>query len=725
MTSLNLLKIATAVAFGVPSLVAQAEEVTVDGLLYNIEDGVASVGVNYTPPADLVIPSKITYEGTEYPVKSIGDYAFNCAFASSVIISEGIESIGESAFQYCMSPTYQLPSSLRKIGLNGFNGCSATDLVLPEGLEEMGEYALANCYSLVSVTIPGSLKKVPAHMLEYSSSLTTLTLEEGIEEIGESAFSGLSMVESVTLPSSLKRIETNAFQYNGLLNLTLPASVEYLGSGAFSFFSSMTGAMAMETLTIEAGGTPLETAAEGDSPFAYLPVKNLNIGRQLPQTATFDESMLETLEFGPNCKRINGFTYLSNVKSVKISDGVETIGAGAISWLMNCPKLEIPRSVTKIEEMAMNNCINLEELTFADSDTPLELGVNALQSTDDPKKAYIGRQFTGERPNFARFTNQIIFGGGCKTIGDWSNISPRDVTFLESVETIEENAFCGSEVIEGIHMTNVKTVGAGAFDGNFRISTIDLSPTLTSIGDRAFCCINEDVYDSENTKLTKLTLPASLQSIGAEAFAGYKALRYITCEGSTPATLADNAFDQINYEKATLNVPSGSSRAYINADGWKQFANILSAEYFINISCSEGGHAEVDGTETTQATVARDSQPVITIVPDADYEIASVTVDGEAVTVADNNTITLEPVTIDMDVVITFARKSTLDSVYSDSLNVSVNGRELSVGGDGRIEVTAIDGRRVYEGENHNVTLPAAGIYIVTKGTSSVKVMAK
>ena len=170
MTSLNLLKIATAVAFGVPSLVAQAEEVTVDGLIYNIENGVASVGVNYTPPSDLVIPSKITYEGTEYPVKSIGDNAFNCASINSVVISEGIESIGENAFQFCMSPTYELPSSLKKIGMNGFNGCSVTNLVLPEGLEEVGDYAFANCYSMTSAVVAETHRRLRIPVPRHSES---------------------------------------------------------------------------------------------------------------------------------------------------------------------------------------------------------------------------------------------------------------------------------------------------------------------------------------------------------------------------------------------------------------------------------------------------------------------------------------------------------------------------------------------------------------------------
>lgn len=763
MTSLNLLKIATAVAFGVPSLVAQAEEVTVDGLIYNIENGVASVGVNYTPPSDLVIPSKITYEGTEYPVKSIGDNAFNCASVNSVVISEGIESIGENAFQFCMSPTYELPSSLKKIGMNGFNGCSVTNLVLPEGLEEVGDYAFANCYSMTSAVIPGTLKKLSYNMMNYCTELTDLTLSEGVEEIGEAALSGLSKLEEVKFPSSLKRIGDYAFQFHGILNLTIPSTVEYLGAGAFEFFSSMSGAYCMESITIEDGDTLLETAPEGDFAFMYVPVKKIYQGRQISPIGEFDNTTLEELEFGPKCKRIDGFAYVSNLKSLKINDGVETIGSGALTGIMSCPKIIIPASVTKIESLALSDCITLEELTLEDSDTPLELGAEAMKGTDDAKKTYIGRQLTGEKPIFARFSLDLTFGGGCKSVGGWGAVLAPDMTFLESVETIEENAFEGSETIERITMKNVKSIGAYAFDGNIRTTKIEFAPTLTSIGEYAFrgaeeklrsvtlpeslekmgegvfagcevlstCTLSPKLTEIPAMtfdgclELSRITIPASVTTIGSKAFGHADKIMNVICEGATPAALAEDAFTQTVYDRAELNVPAGTRRTYGDADGWKNFANIVSDSFIITITCGEGGHAEVDGKKTAQLTVSKESQPVITIMPDEGYEIATVTVDGEAMTPAADNTITLAPVTEDMNVEITFNKKSGLDNIVSEAVSVSINGRALTVGGEGRITVCTIDGRTVYSGDCHSVELPAGGMYIVTNGETSVKVVAE
>ena len=48
------------------------------------------------------IPEKITYEGKDYPVTSIGENAFSgCGSLTSVTIPNSVTSIGNSAFIYC------------------------------------------------------------------------------------------------------------------------------------------------------------------------------------------------------------------------------------------------------------------------------------------------------------------------------------------------------------------------------------------------------------------------------------------------------------------------------------------------------------------------------------------------------------------------------------------------------------------------------------------------
>ena len=77
-------------------LLTFAAKVKVEGVYYNIIDKanqaeVTSGGIKYT--GDIVIPSTITYEGVEYNVTSIGNFAFEGCDITSIIIPKGIKKI--------------------------------------------------------------------------------------------------------------------------------------------------------------------------------------------------------------------------------------------------------------------------------------------------------------------------------------------------------------------------------------------------------------------------------------------------------------------------------------------------------------------------------------------------------------------------------------------------------------------------------------------------------
>ena len=83
----------------------------VDGFYYNKLSG-TEVEITYgggkylsTPEyeGDLTIPSQISYQGNEYNVKSIGEYAFfACNNLYSIIIPNSIISIKQYAFHGCI-----------------------------------------------------------------------------------------------------------------------------------------------------------------------------------------------------------------------------------------------------------------------------------------------------------------------------------------------------------------------------------------------------------------------------------------------------------------------------------------------------------------------------------------------------------------------------------------------------------------------------------------------
>ena len=80
--------------------------------------------------------------------------------ARKVILSEGITSIGEYAFNYCQNlKELVLPASLQTIGAYAFNSCQSLErLALPAGLQTIDAHAFEECRNLVDVTIPDSLQ---------------------------------------------------------------------------------------------------------------------------------------------------------------------------------------------------------------------------------------------------------------------------------------------------------------------------------------------------------------------------------------------------------------------------------------------------------------------------------------------------------------------------------------------------------------------------------------
>ena len=107
-----------------------AYDAEVDGIYYNLIKGkVAEVTykdqVSNSYSGDVNIQEKITYEGVDYPVESIGDYAFYyCSSLTSITIPNSVRSIGKEAFYNCKGLTsITIPNSVTNIGEAAFAAC--------------------------------------------------------------------------------------------------------------------------------------------------------------------------------------------------------------------------------------------------------------------------------------------------------------------------------------------------------------------------------------------------------------------------------------------------------------------------------------------------------------------------------------------------------------------------------------------------------------------------
>lgn len=81
-----------------------AYDVKIGGIYYLLKSDFAIVtnGDNKYE-GNINIPDSIEYEGHEYEVRSIGDFAFkNCSQLKSVTIPNSVTNIGEQAFSICI-----------------------------------------------------------------------------------------------------------------------------------------------------------------------------------------------------------------------------------------------------------------------------------------------------------------------------------------------------------------------------------------------------------------------------------------------------------------------------------------------------------------------------------------------------------------------------------------------------------------------------------------------
>lgn len=178
----------------------------------------------------VVVPAYIDSK----PVTSIGARAFYTTKVRSVIISEGIKSIGDEAFFYCTElSNVSLPSTLESAGTGMFRACTNLKNVYMHGNGALGKYMFYGCTNLVLVEMPSKVYCIPEGAFSYCSSLRSVVLPQGLVEICPYAFyrSGL---QSVVLPETVQSIYDKAFAYSENLSEVFESGeIDYVAEDAF------------------------------------------------------------------------------------------------------------------------------------------------------------------------------------------------------------------------------------------------------------------------------------------------------------------------------------------------------------------------------------------------------------------------------------------------------------------------------------------------------------
>ena len=352
-------------------------------------------------------------------------------------------------------------------------------------------------HELTELSIPKEIdgypvEKIQACAVDFCNNLTEIVMPEGVKEIGYGAFTWCEKLERLVIPSSVSKIEGNPAPLCESLN-------EIIVSEGNEYFIVVDGVL-------------------------------------------YDKNM-ERIICVPAGKELYEY---------RIPSGVTKIARHAFD-ACGLEKIEIPESVTTIEEGAFWNCHYLNEITIPKSVTDIGEAIIIDEGTriniivDSENNHFMvedGVLYNKDK------TRLLIYGGEERFFKVPEEVTALDshafnqMCSIESIELPEKLQSIGSccfwwcEELKNIVIPGgVHTISGQMFESCSALVTVEILNGVTDIEDSAFAyCGN----------LKKVIIPSSVTSIDASAFEGCDSVAIYTPRGSYAEQWAkDNGIDVV------------------------------------------------------------------------------------------------------------------------------------------------------------------------------------
>ena len=423
-----------------------------------------------------------------------------------------------------------LPDTLESVGSYIFYDCGVTRVTFPDGITELSPYTFY-CTDLQEVHLPASLREIPDYCF-WNCQLTALTIPDGVTRIGAHAI--------------------DWFTGEIIGAVTLPASVEFVGYRAFPDECDVTALnpqVHFETATEYAERIPeydwygdeAADALYSDGLFDYeLSSRGavlLNCSRFFNQPEVPDVLEIPAKLGGYPVVGLGAYALCTydfaggRDFSIIVPEGVRFMTSDAFLCCHDATRISFPSTLDSLPESSFyhvsaeidfpngNPRYSCENGFLIDRDTQTLLYA-APSSQGQPIPA-VRRLGDSALDNWKPAGNEIRLPDTLESIGPYAldgqytgDFSPLAALILpDGVRELSDCSIYGCWEIQLLRFPATLTEIPAYCVANCGLGAVEIPEGVTRIGEFAFY-----YYDWEQTELSAVTLPASVEFVGFHAF---------------------------------------------------------------------------------------------------------------------------------------------------------------------------------------------------------------
>ncbi len=329
---------------------------------------------------------------------------------------------------------------------------------------------------------------------------------------------------------------------------------------------------------------------------------NINVGTPNGETPESPED-----PYQPNIEPSTRTIYYTSINGNIVMPNEEDFGANIISntYENGLGTIKLDSDIQNLGDRAFYGCNTLATITLPESIMVVGFetfeGCTALGSINMPNVQWVGPRAFVDCFNLKTLYGQYVSSDNKSVTADNTlvKVVPSGIstyTIPDNVTSIANGAMLGCESVETIKLHDgITYIGSYAFAGCSNLRSINLPNNMTSIPYQLFQhCINLEsikIPESVTTidtwsfngceSLTELTIPKNVTLIGTGAFQFCTNLSKINCTRTTPPVFeyddANSKYTQFMSiaDDCKIYVPDGSYYAYVNADGWAEYKDMI------------------------------------------------------------------------------------------------------------------------------------------------------